>query len=104
MNHSSFFQLAESSKQQQNSSSFNFTPIPTLADRLETYRQLASGRISLTSPNTSNQAMITQPMVSDPFAKNYATNLVERTQDLRNWLKQAKSEHEMLNGSQQTDI
>lgn len=118
MNHSAFYHLPDAPNQP----NMTFTAMPTLADRLETYRQLAAGRNSLTNatnappapaPAAPNPSMM-QPilsghggnaaagLVNDPYAANY--NLIERTQDLRNWLKQAKSEHEMLNGSKQTDI
>lgn len=64
--------------------------IPTLADRLETYRQLASGRMQ-------NSLMAANTIVSqNPRAVSYTTSLVERTRDLRNWLRQAKNEHELL--------
>lgn len=104
------------SNQPQTSSSINFAvnqPVITLADRLETYRQLASGRISLSnnhSPTMNPSAMLSQSIAANtmvsqsPLAKSYKTSLVERTQDLRNWLKQAKSEHELLSGSQQADL
>lgn len=83
--------------------------IPTLADRLETYRQLAINRTSSTSPGI-NQQTLSAGFMSNLGANalpqsslgNYTTNLVERTQDLRNWLKQAKSEHEMLSGANRT--
>lgn len=120
MNHSAFYHLPDAAPQHHpaNAVNLNFAPMPTLADRLETYRQMASGRNVLGSTNPppsgpppSNPMMI-QPtaatnvnataMISDSHATNY--NLIERTQDLRNWLKQAKSEHELLNGSKQTDI
>uniref|UniRef100_A0A1A9WGK0 WW domain-containing protein n=1 Tax=Glossina brevipalpis TaxID=37001 RepID=A0A1A9WGK0_9MUSC len=66
--------------------------IPTLADRLETYRQLASGRMQ-------NSLLAANTIVSQsPRAVNYTTSLVERTRDLRNWLRQAKNEHELLSG------
>lgn len=65
--------------------------IPTLADRLETYRQLASGRMQ-------NSIIAANTIVSqNPRAVSYTTSLVERTRDLRNWLRQAKNEHELLN-------
>lgn len=111
MNHSAFYHLPDAGNQP----NMSFAPMPTLADRLETYRQLAAGRNSLT--NAANAAAPPNPtmvapvlgghanpagLVSDPYAANH--NLIERTQDLRNWLKQAKSEHELLNGSKQTDI
>lgn len=106
----------EASNQPQTSSSINFAvnqPVITLADRLETYRQLASGRISLgnnPSPTINPSAMLSQSIAANtmvsqsPLAKSYKTSLVERTQDLRNWLKQAKTEHELLSGSQQADL
>jgi centrosomal protein CEP164 len=82
--------------------------IPTLADRLETYRQMTASR-------TINQAAVitstcANTIVSQsPMAGHYTTSLVERTRDLRNWLRQAKNEHEILrNGisgiGQQTDL
>lgn len=114
MNHSAFYHLPDAPQQhhQANAVNLNYTPMPTLADRLETYRQMASGRTVLGSSNAPPNPTMIQPtpgtnvnataMVSDTHATNY--NLIERTQDLRNWLKQAKSEHELLNGSKQTDI
>lgn len=64
--------------------------IPTLADRLETYRQLATGRMQ-------NSIIAANTIVSqNPRAVSYTTSLVERTRDLRNWLRQAKNEHELL--------
>ncbi|XP_065365800.1 kinesin-related protein 4 isoform X2 [Calliphora vicina] len=64
--------------------------IPTLADRLETYRQLATGRMQ-------NSMIAANTIVSqNPRAVSYTTSLVERTRDLRNWLRQAKNEHELL--------
>ncbi|XP_055380426.1 putative uncharacterized protein DDB_G0282133 isoform X2 [Condylostylus longicornis] len=60
--------------------------IPTLSDRLETYRQLAAGRVQ-SSMGTAMMAANT--IVSqNPRAVNYTTSLVERTRDLRNWLRQ----------------
>lgn len=88
--------------------------IPTLADRLETYRQLTATRGATASANVmgnatgATQSLITGLMSSAATANtivsqsplgSYTTSLVERTQDLRNWLKQAKVEHEMLNGT-----
>lgn len=109
---STILQTAEASNQQQNATSINYAmnqPVITLADRLETYRQLASGRISSainSSPTMNASAMLSQSIAANtmvsqsPLAQRYKTSLVERTQDLRNWLKQAKTEHEMLTGSQ----
>lgn len=86
--------------------------IPTLADRLETYRQLtatrAAGALALNAASANgSQSMIAGLMssaaantiVSQSSLGSYTTSLVERTQDLRNWLKQAKSEHELLSGA-----
>lgn len=111
MNHSAFYHLPDAANQP----NMGFVPMPTLADRLETYRQLAAGRNALTNAASAsappNPAMVAPVLgghanpaglASDPYAANH--NLIERTQDLRNWLKQAKSEHELLNGSKQTDI
>lgn len=68
--------------------------IPTLADRLETYRQLATGRMQ----NSMGGAILAANTIvsQSPRAVNYTTSLVERTRDLRNWLRQAKTEHELL--------
>lgn len=80
--------------------------IPTLADRLETYRQIAAGRASNTAANagmilnSGANTVVSQP----PQAAHYTTSLVERTRDLRNWLRQAKNEHELLSGAQQADL
>lgn len=70
--------------------------IPTLADRLETYRQLATGRMQ----NSMGGAILAANTIvsQSPRAVNYTTSLVERTRDLRNWLRQAKTEHELLTG------
>lgn len=105
-------------QQQQTTSSLNYAlnqPVITLADRLETYRQLASGRIPLSSSNTTptlnptisihSQSMGANTVVSQsPLAQRYKTSLVERTQDLRNWLRQAKAEHGLLSDAQQADL
>ncbi|XP_036339646.1 centrosomal protein of 164 kDa [Rhagoletis pomonella] len=71
--------------------------IPTLADRLETYRQLATGRMQ----NSMGGAILAANTIvsQSPRAVNYTTSLVERTRDLRNWLRQAKTEHELLTGA-----
>lgn len=115
---SNLIQAAEASNQQQNASSLNYAlnqPVITLADRLETYRQLASGRMPLNTPNATttinpsipmhSQSLVANEVVSQsPLAQKYKTSLVERTQELRNWLRQAKAEHELLNESQQAEI
>lgn len=114
---SSIFQPEPSNHQQQNPTSINYAinqPVITLADRLETYRQLASGRIPTnainSSPTINPSAMLSQSIAANtmvsqsPLAQKYKTSLVERTQDLRNWLRQAKTEHELLTGSQQADL
>lgn len=112
---SNLIQAAEASNQQQTTSSLNYVlnqPVITLADRLETYRQLASGHIPLSSSNaaptlnpTISKSMGANTVVSQsPLAQRYKTSLVERTQDLRNWLRQAKAEHELLNDAQQADL
>lgn len=84
--------------------------MPTLADRLETYRQLASGAAHKSHPGPTinptamlSQSIAANTMVSQSFG-NYKTSLVERTQDLRNWLKHAKTEHELLSGAQEADV
>ncbi|KAH8273270.1 hypothetical protein KR018_001662, partial [Drosophila ironensis] len=62
--------------------------IPSLADRLETYRQVAVGRMqnSFGGTNLTSNKMNAQ----SPRAANYTTCLVERTREMRNWLRQAK--------------
>lgn len=85
-------------------------PIPTLADRLETYRQIAANRTSgnvaaggasgIIPSLTAANMIVSQ----SPMAGSYTTSLVERTQDLRNWLRQAKNEHELLSIGQQTNL
>lgn len=92
------------------------TSIPTLADRLETYRQMTAGvgggpSASAGASMLQQQGTAANTIVSQSSLGNYTTSLVERTHDLRNWLKQAKAEHELLNGAgggsgggQQTDL
>lgn len=83
--------------------------IPTFFDRLETYRQFASVKpgplpsAGLLSTFAANTIVSQAPNVASGGAA-YTTSLVERTQDLRNWLKQAKSEHELLSATPQTDL
>lgn len=82
-------------------------PIPSLIDRLETYRQLASCRISTGATDIANnfKTMPTDAGIHQSV-QNCTFNLMERTQDLRDWLKKAKTEHQLLNNKlgQQTDI
>lgn len=77
--------------------------VPTLSDRLETYRHI-TGRN--TNPFITTASTVANTIVSQaPLAAHYTTSLVERTRDLRNWLKQAKTENEVLNTmSHQTTI
>lgn len=83
--------------------------IPTFFDRLETYRQFAYVKpgplpsAGLLSTFAANTIVSQSPAVASGGAA-YTTSLVERTQDLRNWLKQAKSEHELLSTTPQTDL
>ncbi|KAG4070597.1 hypothetical protein HA402_013517 [Bradysia odoriphaga] len=82
-------------------------PIPTLADRLETYRQLAANRNSPTSavPTVSGlMSTLAANMIVSQSSSGYTTSLVERTQDLRNWLRLAKNEHELLSNGQQANL
>lgn len=82
-------------------------PIPTLADRLETYRQLAANRNSPTTatPTVSGlMSTLAANMIVSQSPSGYTTSLVERTQDLRNWLRLAKNEHEMLSNGQQANL
>lgn len=80
------------------------TVIPTLADRLETYRQIATGRTTSNTPGLMSLPAANTIVSQAPLAQHYTTSLVERTRDLRNWLRQAKNEHELLSGSQQADL
>lgn len=81
-------------------------PIPTLADRLETYRQLAANRNSTTTTVGGIMSTLAANMIvsQSPLASGYTTSLVERTQDLRNWLRLAKNEHELLSSGQQANL
>lgn len=84
-------------------------PIATLADRLETYRQLAANRNSNATAAPSVGGLMStfaaNMIVSQsPLASGYTTSLVERTQDLRNWLRLAKNEHELLSSGQQANL
>lgn len=66
-----------------------------LSDRRETLRQLSSGNTS-TIDRLQNSIMAAKTIASqNPKAINYTNSLVERTRDIRNWLKQAKNEHEL---------
>lgn len=81
--------------------------IPTLADRLETYRQLAANRTSPTTaaPTVSGlMSTLAANMIVSQSPSGYTTSLVERTQDLRNWLRLAKNEHELLSNGQQANL
>uniref|UniRef100_A0A336MV13 CSON008022 protein n=1 Tax=Culicoides sonorensis TaxID=179676 RepID=A0A336MV13_CULSO len=80
------------------------TTVPSLQDRLETYRHI-TGRN--TNPFLTSATSVANTIVSQaPLAAHYTSSLVERTRDLRNWLKQAKTENEILstNRGQQTTI
>lgn len=106
---------------QQQSAAILQAPIqtmPSLADRLETYRQL-TGSITSTVANSAQAGAATSAALPpDTFMAglmsssaagnsitaqsafgNYTSSLVERTQDLRNWLRQAKTEHELLSNT-----
>lgn len=71
-----------------------------------------------TSQDTYKQAPITRPITmgtpsasatvhtivsQSPLVGHCTTSLVERTRNLKIWLNQAKSEHEMLAGKQAND-
>lgn len=62
----------------------------TLDERLETYRQMASSGATVGVAASSSGAQ------SSAMSNFSTSNLVERTQGLREWLKQAKAEHELL--------
>ncbi|XP_013112341.2 uncharacterized protein LOC106090623 [Stomoxys calcitrans] len=71
------------------------TPISPTPDRREGYRKLSSGNTS-TIDRMQNSMMAAKTIASqNPKAINYTNSLVERTRDIRNWLKQAKNEHEL---------
>lgn len=85
--------------------------IPTFFDRLETYRQFAYTKpgplpsAGLLSTFATNTIVSQTPLHAGSSGSAYTTSLVERTQDLRNWLKQAKTEHELLSTAPpQTDL
>lgn len=80
------------------SPSSNIHSIPTLADRLEAYRQMANGRMQNTNHILTANTIVSQ----NPRALSYTTSLVERTRDLRNWLRQARNEHELLSSMHST--
>lgn len=67
---------------------------PTFFDRLEAYRQLAATKDDYANvlPTLAASTIASHSQVSGVGYKS----LVERTQDLRNWLQQAKSEHALL--------
>ncbi|XP_031639946.1 girdin-like [Contarinia nasturtii] len=102
--------LPEELNQQHCATSINYAlnqPVIRLSERLDHYR-LASSRIPDTVNSSAailSQSIAANTMVSQsPLAQTYKTSLVERTQDLRNWLKQAKNEHELLSSTQQADL
>ncbi|XP_058974600.1 centrosomal protein of 164 kDa isoform X2 [Musca domestica] len=71
------------------------TALSPTPDRRETLRQLSSGNTS-TIDRLQNSIMAAKTIASqNPKAINYTNSLVERTRDIRNWLKQAKNEHEL---------
>lgn len=66
-----------------------------LTDRRDSYRQLGPSNAS-TIDRMQNSIMAAKTIASqNPKAINYTNSLVERTRDIRNWLKQAKNEHEL---------
>ncbi|XP_033242545.1 uncharacterized protein LOC117186225 [Drosophila miranda] len=72
-------------------------PKPTIADRLETYRQLAAGHMhgSMGGAILAANSIVSQ----NRRPVNYSTSLVKRSRDLRDWLRRAKTEHELLIGT-----
>lgn len=86
--------------------------VPTFFDRLESYRQLSTHDGSDNSgvgllPTLAINTIVSQnPVVSvvGTASGGYTTSLVERTQDLRNWLRQAKHDHELLRKGHETTI
>lgn len=98
---------------------------PTFFDRLETYRQFAvnrtpigggsgggggsgsggGGLLSTLAANTIvSQTQLHGAGGAGGGGGGYTSSLVERTQDLRKWLRQAKNEHELLSAGPQTDL
>ncbi|EDW26100.1 GL21449 [Drosophila persimilis] len=72
-------------------------PKPTIADRLETYRQLAAGHMqgSMGGAILAANSIVSQ----NRRPVNYSTSLVKRSRDLRDWLRRTKTEHELLIGT-----
>lgn len=96
-------------EQQSNMNSPDIQHIPTLADRLETYRLMAMGKKPVTGTHNIIGAVgggVGTMVTQSPLATSYTTTLVEKTRDLRNWLRQAKTEQELLNktGGKQSDL
>lgn len=83
--------------------------MPSFADRLETYRNFATQRATtVAKPLLLAAGVGAGGNVAPSNSISYTNTLVERTQDLRNWLRQAKQEHEQLGGGvgggKQTDL
>lgn len=78
-------------------------PMPTFFDRLETYRQIATNKSTPANlmPTLAANTIVSQ---SSMTGAGYTISLVERTQDLRNWLKQAKNEHELLSTGEHANL
>lgn len=96
---------------------------PTFFDRLETYRQFAVNRTPIgggsgVSGSGSGGGGLLSTLAANTIVSQtqlhgaggagggggYTSSLVERTQDLRKWLRQAKNEHELLSAGPQTDL
>ncbi|GAB0098964.1 uncharacterized protein DMENIID0001_147770 [Sergentomyia squamirostris] len=77
----------------------------TLADRVESYKQATVVRASNTPAMATPSASATVHTIisQSPLAGHYTTSLVERTRNLKIWLNQAKTEHEMLASKQAAD-
>ncbi|XP_055716798.1 centrosomal protein of 164 kDa isoform X2 [Phlebotomus papatasi] len=72
-------------------------------DRLDTYKQPPIVRAATTA-TPSASATVHTIVSQSPLAGHYTTSLVERTRNLKIWLNQAKSEHEMLAGKASADL
>lgn len=73
--------------------------IPTLADRLQDYHQ----RAALASQGVQSIVVTQPPRASALGGQAVTTTLVERTKNLRDWLRQGRSESgDSLNPGQAT--
>ncbi|XP_059610769.1 centrosomal protein of 164 kDa [Phlebotomus argentipes] len=73
---------------------------------VEPFKQgaVVRGASSATMATPSASATVHTIVSQSPLAGHYTTSLVERTRNLKIWLNQAKTEHEMLAGKQAADL